>query len=233
MSSEKLHRCLLIDPDEADRRSLQAQLATLTGLQLVGAVANPALATPILESVKVDLLFIEITAPAYDGLEFLNQALNVPQMIVVSRSPDHAIQAYELGVTDYILKPFTRDRLDKAIKRATSRLSTDNTPAVPNYVVLKSGWESVRIPVDSINYIEAFGAFCKVHTTTGITVVSDFLSTVYAKLPPKLFLRIHKSFVVASWKVNHMASRHVQVGETNVPVGASYRHNVEQVLLAH
>ncbi len=231
MDSGKKYRYIIIEDDETDELFFQEQVATIPYLQSAGTVANPLAALPILESEAVDLLFMDVGLPVINGLDFLENLPNPPQTIIITASDAYAVRAYELGVADYILKPFTRDRLEKAVQRVVSRLSVSG-PAQPNYVVLKAGWESVRIPIESINYVEAFGAFCKVHTTEGITVVSDFLSTVYAKLPSHLFLRIHKSFVVASWKVNHMGSRHVLVGQSQIPVGASYRQTVEQALLS-
>ena len=232
MYSKKQYRYVIIEDDETDQLLLQEQLATFSYLQSAGTVANPLAALPILETGTVDILFLDVMLPVINGLDFLENLPNPPETIVVTASEEYAVRSYNLGIADYITKPFSRERLEKAIQRVLSRQSSENMPTQPNYVILKTGWELVRIPVESINYVEAFGAFCKVHTTEGVTIVSDFLSTVYAKLPAHRFLRIHKSFVVASWKVNQMASRHVQVGQAQVPVGASYRHTVEQVLMA-
>lgn len=232
MLPEPNYRYVIIEDDETDQLLLHDHLATFPYLQSVGAVTNPLAALPMLEAELVDILFMDVLLPVINGLDFLENLPNPPQTIVVTASDAYALRSYELGITDYITKPFSRERLEKAIQRVIGRLPTPTRPAQPNYVVLKAGWETVRIPIESINYVQAFGAFCKIHTTEGITVVSDFLSTVYAKLPPHLFLRIHKSFVVASWKVNYMGSRHVLVGQSQVPVGASYRHIVEQVLMA-
>ena len=231
MYSEKKYRYVIIEDDETDQLFLQEQVAAIPYLQSAGTVANPLAALPILESETVDILFMDIMLPVINGLDFLENLPNPPQTIVITASDAYAVRSYELGIVDYITKPFTPERLEKAVQRVIDRLVV-SLPPQPNYVVLKAGWELVRIPIESINYVEAFGAFCKVHTTDGITVVSDFLATVYAKLPPHLFLRIHKSFVVASWKVNHMGSRHVLVGQSQIPVGASYRQNVEQTLLS-
>jgi DNA-binding LytR/AlgR family response regulator len=232
MLSEKKYRYVIIEDDPSDQLRLQEELDALPYLESAGAVANPLAALPMLETRTIDLLFLDLMLPVMNGLDFLENLPNAPQTIVITGSDAHAVRCYELGVADYLVKPFTHERIEKAVQRVLSRLNTTNTSNSQQYVVLKSGWESVRIPIASINYIEAFGAFCKVHTTEGITVVSDFLSTVYAKLPAHLFLRIHKSFVVAAWKVNHMASRHVQIGQIHIPVGASYRHTVEQALFA-
>ncbi|MCY7357988.1 MAG: response regulator transcription factor [Rudanella sp.] len=232
MYLEKSYRYIVIEDDETDQLLLQEQLASFANLQLAGSVANPLAALPILESESIDLLFMDVFLPLMNGLDFLESLPNPPQTIIITASDAYAVRSYELGVADYLTKPFTQERLEKAVQRVLSRFPTALTPIKPNYVVLKAGWESVRIPIESINYVEAFGAFCKVHTTEGMTVVSDFLATVYAKLPPHLFLRIHKSFVVASWKVQHMGSRHVLVGQAQVPVGASYRQTVEQTLLS-
>jgi len=231
MSPEKKYRYVIIEDDKTDQLFLQEQVATIPYLQLAGAVTHPLAASPILESESVDLLFMDVVFPVLNGLDFLANLPNPPQTIVITASDAYAVRSYELGVADYLTKPFTPERLAKAVQRVVSRLVV-SLPPQPNYVVLKAGWESIRIPIESINYVEAFGAFCKVHTTGGITVVSDFLSIVYAKLPPHLFLRIHKSFVVASWKVNNMGSRHVLVGQSQIPVGASYRQKVEQALMA-
>lgn len=232
MSSATNYHYVIIEGDQTALRVLQRQVAKLPRLQSIGAFTNLSAAVPLLESQPVDLLLMDITPPAIKDLDVWETIANPPQTIVFSNTEMSAVRCYELGITDYLLKPFGTARLEKAVQRALDRLNVVTTPAQTKYVVLKSGWEAVRIPIESINYVEAFGAFCKVHTTTGVTVVSDFLSTVYAKLPPHLFLRIHKSFVVASWKVNHMASRHVLVGQAQVPVGASYRQTVEQALMA-
>lgn len=226
------YHALIIEDDVVEQQLLQLHLNRLPYLTLVGAYANPLLALPLLQNSPVDILFLDVNLPGMDGLSFLNTLQRSPRVILTTADPTYALSAYEAGVVDYLVKPYTFERLLRAVGRAVG-LTDPYSPATksaPTHVFLKTGRESVRVAVSDIVYAEAFGAFSKVHTTSTILIVSELLSDLHHQLPAGAFIRVHKSYIVARHSISRISSKFVAIDQHQIPLGATYRDEVEKAL---
>jgi len=229
------YKTLIIEDDPADQQELLTHLATIPYLNVLGVFANPLDAVPLIHQESVDLLFLDFMLPGINGLAFLATLHQPPRVILTTVDPAYALTAYEAGVVDYLVKPYTFDRLLKAVSRAIglaevqlaqARLHQQST----SHVFLKTGREAVRVAINDILYAEAFGAFSKVYTPSAVLVVSELLTDLQQQLPPGAFIRVHKSYLVALNHISRLSSKYIGVLDQQIPLGATYREQVEKAL---
>jgi len=226
-----LYRTLIIEDDTVEKQLLQHHLSQLPYLSMIGSFDNPLSAVSLLHQEQVDILFLDVNLPGIDGLSFLSTLQRPPRVILTTADPAHALKAFEIGVVDYLVKPYTFERL----LRAVSRVIGANDPAftsdaAPTHIFLKTGRESVRVAVEDILYIEAFGAISKVYTKTSVLVVSELLADLHQQLPAGAFIRVHKSYIVSRQSITRIGSKHLSVQQHQIPLGATYREQVEKTL---
>jgi DNA-binding LytR/AlgR family response regulator len=221
-------QCILIEDDPVAQQYLLMYLARLPYLNVVNVFSNPLDALPALYNNEIDLLFLDMHLPGMDGLDFLKSLSHPPRVIITTADPGFALDAFEAGVTDYLVKPFSFERLLKAVNRAIMTSDTEVPVKIPSHVFFKTGRESVRIQVHDILYVEAFGAFSKVYTHTAVLVVSELLADLHQQLPEGEFIRVHKSYVAARQHITKISSKFVFIQQYQIPLGATYREQVEK-----
>ncbi len=229
------YKTLIIEDNPADQQLLQTHLARLPYINLRGTFASALEAVPVLHKEAIDLLFLDVMLPGMDGLTFLASLHQPPRVILTTVDPTYALTAYEAGVVDYLLKPYTFERLLKAMSRAIGLaerqlIETQLHHQSSLYVFLKTGREAVRVATSDILYAEAFGAFSKVYTPSAVLVVSELLADLQQQLPAGAFIRVHKSYLVALDNITRISTRYVTVHEQQIPLGATYREQVEKAL---
>ncbi|MBC3785765.1 LytR/AlgR family response regulator transcription factor [Spirosoma utsteinense] len=223
------YRCLIIEDDDVAQQFLRNYLKRLPHLEVVSVFTNPLDALPTLYNNEIDLLFLDMHLPGMDGLDFLSSLKNPPKVVLTTADPAYALNAYEAGVTDYLVKPYTFERLLKAVNRAISGVAA-TTGSIPRHIFLKTGRESVRVVISEILYAEALGALSKVYTSTTVLVVSELLADLHEQLPPGEFIRVHKSYIVARQCISKISSKFISVQQYQIPIGATYRNQVENLI---
>lgn len=224
------YRCLIIEDDEVAQQSLRSYLKRLPYLDLVSVFTNPLDALPALYNNEIDLLFLDMHLPDIDGLEFLSSLNRSPRVILTTADPAYALNAYEAGVTDYLVKPYTFERLLKAVNRAISGVELTSPSTLSTHIFLKTGRESVRVTISEILYVEAFGALSKVYTQKDVLIISELLADLHEQLPGGEFVRVHKSYIVACQCISKISPRFISLGQHQIPIGATYRDQVEKLI---
>lgn len=229
------YKTLIIEDNPADQQLIQTYLARLPYINLRGTFTFALEAVPVLHEEAIDLLFLDVMLPGMDGLTFLASLHQPPRVILTTVDPAYTMTAYEAGVVDYLLKPYTFERLLKAVSRAIGLAERQLTQArlqhqPPSHVFLKTGREAVRVAISDILYAEAFGAFSKVYTPSAVLVVSELLAELQQQLPAGAFIRVHKSYLVALDNITRISAKYVTVLDHQIPLGATYREQVEKVL---
>ena len=185
----------------------------------------------ILQTKTVDLLFLDINMPKLSGLSLLKTLQQKPEVIITTAYSEYAIEGFELAVTDYLLKPFSFERFLQAVLKVQQKnQSNQNTVVVQNetatnFIFVKSDKKIIKINLETISHIEAYGNYIKIYTDKMILTpqtLSDFL----IKLSDD-FLRIHKSFII---NFNHLklidGNQIILQNEAKLPIGKSYRKAV-------
>ena len=231
-------KCLIVDDEPLAIMLIEKHISQLPQLEIVASCQNALEAFEILKKEPIDLLFLDIQMPVLTGLEFAKSLQNPPSIIFTTAYREYALESYELNVVDYLLKPITFTRFFKAInKYLNSRQSettpvtqvTAATPAEPEYIYVNANKKHIKVLFPDILYIESLKDYVRIHTSDQRITTKDKISEFEQKLPD-YFLRIHRSFIVNKRKLTAFTAHDVEIGETEIPIGVSYKKGVFEVL---
>lgn len=236
-------RCLIIDDEPLAQRIVESYVEKMPMLTLVGKCSSALEAVSFLSEGNIDLIFLDINMPMLTGVDFLRSLRNPPLVIITTAYPEYAIEGFELDVVDYLLKPIPFDRFFKAVSKALDRKrigegkpaaaasSTDSTSqSVESTLTVKADKRIYKIPHDSIFFVEALGDYVTIHTSKGKITSHDTMKRLEMELTRPDFLRVHKSYIIASRKVEYIEGNAVKVGDSLIPIGKSYRDEVLSLL---
>jgi DNA-binding LytR/AlgR family response regulator len=191
---------------------------------------------------SVDLMFLDINMPKLSGFDFLKTLTIKPQVIVTTAYQEFALEGFELNVSDYLLKPFSFERFLKAANKITteSKLALTEHQTVSNdsgkvgdlnqRIFIKGDKAHHQIALNDILYIEACGNYCLVYCRDGKIVTHQKISQFEKELPQSLFMRVHKSFIVAKNKVNSVSSAQLEIADASIPIGQTYKKIVTEFI---
>jgi len=229
-------KCFIIDDEELARELLRVYCNKIPSLEISGVFSNALEAKKALKSQEVDLLLLDIQMPEMTGIEFVNGLNQRPLIIFTTAYSEFAIEGFELDVTDYLLKPFSFERFEKAITKAQEFLSFTNkhtgteVKSQKDYVVVKSEHKVYRMAHSDINYIQSLREYVAFYTNEGKTMSLGSLKSLEIELPSDKFMRVHKSYIIAKEKVKALEGNVLNIGEEEIPIGPSYKEHVLQEL---
>ncbi|OQP58334.1 LytR/AlgR family response regulator transcription factor [Niastella populi] len=230
-------KCIVIDDEQPARELITLHLANLRGFQLLAAFDNALDGFNFLQKNTVDLVFLDIQMPRISGLELIRSLKVCPKIILTTAYREYAVEAFELDVLDYLIKPVTQERFMKSISKFNYyNPAPAEKPDVANsyhtaYIFLKTGREQERILLNDILYIEGLRDFIKVHTPQKVFIASERISYMEEKLPDSKFARVHKSYIVALDKINSVHAEQVMIGNIAIPVGRVYKNEFQKKML--
>lgn len=226
---------MIIDDEPIAHEVIEEYCNMLPHLQLKKNCYNAKEAMQFLQKNKVDFMFLDINMPKLSGLDFLRTLIHPPKVIVTTAYTEFAIEGFELNVTDYLLKPFSFDRLMKAI----NKVITDDSSLTKNEAVkidtgtykffVKGDKKHYYIATNDILFIEAYGSYTKLFLKNEMIVSHENISHYETFLASKGFIRTHKSFVVALDKIGHIEGNRIRVGQHNVPIGLTYKSTINKL----
>ncbi|WP_375448410.1 LytR/AlgR family response regulator transcription factor [uncultured Fibrella sp.] len=227
----KIKQYLVIDDTESDVTYLKKYLDKFALCQLAAVATTVEAAIEILHQKPIDLIFLDIQLTSQSGLALLKSGVALPPVIIISAYPEYAIESYEIGkAADYLLKPFTFERLHIAITRALQLQQTTNSLVEPDAIFLKMGRKIQRFDFQAIDYAEAFGIYSKLYVGDQINLVNERLSALTRLLPSQLFMRVHKSYLINISKITSYDRHNLWLGKTKIPIGISFRPQLEGLL---
>lgn len=225
--------CVIIEDEPLALNLLESYVRQVEGLTLVRSYTNAVEAFTFLQTKAVDLLFLDIELPQISGLELLKSLRNRPVVIITTAYRDYAVDAYELDVVDYLLKPVTFERFLRSISKVYqgNQPGPAETPAANPlthdfdraYIFLREDREMVKVYLRDILYIESLRDYVRVKTQDRQIVTYQKISYLEQKLPENKFIRIHRSFLVALEKVTGFTPLSVSIGEKVLPLGRNYK----------
>ena len=224
-------RCLTIDDSPLALDLLDDYIAKIPGLKLVARCNNAFDAIELIRKGRIDLIFLDIQMPDINGIELLKSVSQKPKVIFTTAFPNYAIEGFELDAVDYLLKPFTFARFKKAADKAIQLIRMENNPLpVSNTIFVKSGYETVRIQVHDITYIEALKDYIQIFTTSQKILSLMSMKEILALLPPGEFARVHRSYIVALRKITRVSARKVMIDSKEIPIGDNYKTAFQELL---
>jgi two-component system LytT family response regulator len=243
MTDLKTIRCLIVDDEPPAREVLRRYVQDVPTLQLAGECSHAIQALTVLQQQPVDLMFLDIRMPQLDGTTFLKTLKNPPKVIFTTAYSEYALEGYELDIVDYLLKPVRFDRFLKAVNKAfplVSGYAEVNPPAVvspeaeenknESFVYFRADRKMQKVMLSEILYIESMKDYIKVITTQGVIITKQSITSVEAMLSDKLFVRTHRSYIVAVSKIRSYTNELIEIDKTEIPIGKLYRSGVMKIL---
>lgn len=228
------YSCLIVEDEPLAAEVLTDYIRQVPFLDLKGVCPDAIYAIERLQAEKTDLIFLDIHLPKLKGLEFLESLKNPPPVIITSAYHDYALDAFELNVLDYLLKPIRFNRFLKAVNKLnlqSSAAATNGSPiAERKSLFFNVGKKRVRIYLDEILYVESLREYARITTLTRNIVTKLQLGELDELFSNANFLRIHRSFVVAKDKITAYTSTDVEVAGKQIPIGRSYKEYVLSML---
>lgn len=227
---------MLVDDEPPAIELLKKHISTLTDLEVAATCYSALEAAEKLQKESVDLLFLDIQMPVLTGLDFLRTVKNLPQVIITTAHREYALDGYDLDIVDYLLKPISYERFFKAIQRyyqldrlAISTVANADSTTKANHIFVNSNKKNRKVLFEDILYIESLKDYVRIHTSSDNLVVKGNIGAMTALLPKDLFVRVHRSFVVAIEKVTAYTSQDIEIGDIEIPIGQTYKEAVKSL----
>lgn len=224
-------KCVIADDEPIARDIIQSYCAHLPYLEVVASVSNAIEAKDALSNHPVDILFIDINMPVMSGISFIKTLKNPPQVIFTTAYKEFAVDAFDLAACDYLLKPFSLERfiiaVDKAVERLQGKpaLQENIASSSEDSIFIRSDGKIYKILQNDVLFAEASGNYTRIVTTSNIFMPAMTFSAVEEMLPAKIFVRVHRSFIINKNRISHIEGNRVFVGKTEVPIGNNYKES--------
>lgn len=238
MNGKKI-TCLAVDDEPPALEVLKKFITSVHTLELAGTCSDAIEAMNFLQSKPVDLIFLDIKMPELLGTDFMRALKNPPKVIFTTAFRKYAIEGFELDAVDYLLKPISFDRFLKAVSKVMQTPLSDTKPQEevqnkksdsPGYINFRSERKMIKVALNDILYIESIKDYIKVMTIAGTIITKQPISSVEEMLPKEMFIRIHRSYIVALNKIESYNHELIWVAKQELPISRMYRHEVEAVL---
>jgi len=227
-------KTLIIDDELPAVKVLTTFVNKTPDLDLILGTTNAFEGLELLKSNSVDLLFLDIEMPDITGVELLKLLNNKPMVVFTTAYEQYALQGYELDILDYLVKPIRYERFLKAANKANQlyQLNKSATPPLSEEgeLLLKVDYKTIKVMYSDIDYIEGLKDYVKVYTTNGMLLTRLNLKGIGAKLPSHLFVRAHRSYIVASKKITSFQKGQLFIGKVAIPIGKTYSENLKETL---
>ncbi len=214
--------------------ALKQLVTQVPSLELIAECSDASEALDSLDARQVDLLLLDIEMPDMSGLDLTRKlGQQRPLIIFTTAKKDYAVEAFELNVVDYLVKPITLPRLKQAIEKAGETLESNKEEVKveeQGFVFVKDNGVLKRISIDDILFLEAMGDYVKVHTSQKFHVVHATLKSIEEKLPSSKFIRVHRSYIVAINKIDYIQEGTISIGKTTIPVADTHKSNLNKRL---
>lgn len=223
--------CVAID-DEPMALDVIAQYCADSGfVELKATFRDPLKAVDYLRREKVDLIFLDINMPGISGMQLAELLSPAPMIIFTTAYSHYAVESYNVGAVDYLMKPIVFERFLVAINKATKAAAIQNSTGNNEITVyLKSGPQTYPVKLSDILYLQKDGNYMTVHLKEKQILIRENMGGVFDLVPVADFIRVHKSYVVAIKHITMIESQQLRVGGTIIPVGSSYRESVRAKL---
>ncbi len=229
-------KCLVVDDDPMMLKVIGQFVSQTDFLELSGSCQSPMEAVSLLMDQEIQLLFLDVEMPVMSGIELIGSLHRKPQIVLITSKQDYAVEAFDLDVADYILKPPDYSRFLKAVNRVVERIVA--SPGIPasgqqsrmfvsqEKLFIKVDARLMSIPVADICFVEAKADYVTIHTPEKRFTVYSTMKGIESKLPQNKFLRVHRSFIINLNKLDSVEDNTLVVGQVLVPIGVTYREKL-------
>ncbi len=234
-----MYKCVIIDDEPIAIRVIKNHLGSFSNFTVIAECNNALEAMPILVQGNIDLLFCDIQMPQITGVDFVRSLSHPPKVIFTTAYRDYAIEAFELNVIDYLLKPISFERFTKAINHFLEHESVQNTATTQktetensrDFIFLKADKKHYKVDLCDILYFESMGDYVIVFTNERKIISKEKISNLMESLPLNQFIQIHRSYIVSIPKIESIGPGFVEINKKKLPVGRNYKPELSKLLL--
>ncbi len=223
---KRKYNVLIVDDEFLARKLLSEYVSKVDYLQLIDTCSDATKAMEVLHKKQIDILLLDIQMPDISGMEMLKLIDKKPSVILTTAYSEYAVDAFSLGVIDYLLKPFDYARFLQAINKAVNvntSTAVANTDMSNDYLMVKADYKLYKVNYDDLLFIEGQHEYVTFHTKAKRITALYSLKNLEDTLPKDRFVRVHKSFIVSIKNIEDIDKTNVSVAGSKIPVGASYR----------
>lgn len=233
-----MYKCLIIDDEPIAIRVVKKHLSAFANFQVVAECNNALEAMSLLSTEKIDLIFCDIQMPQLTGVEFIRSLANPPKVIFTTAYRDYAVDAFELNVIDYLLKPISFERFTKALNHFLEHASANddkkfqnnNELTTRNFIFLKADKKHYKINLNDIFYFESLGDYVIAFTNAKKIVSKERISHLAETLSPQKFIQIHRSYIISIDKIESVGPGFIEINKKKLPVGRNYKTELNKLL---
>ncbi len=229
-------KCIVVDDNRMARTAIKLMIEQVDFLELKHECESPLEAFNILETEDIDLVFLDVEMPEMSGIELIKNLERKPLFILISAKKEYAVEAFELHVADYIIKPVSLARFTMAVSRAKELFDIRQKPVSSeekddrDYIFARANGILSKIRIEDIKYVQALGDYVSIYTNSKHFTIHSTLKGMEEKLPRHKFYRLHRSYLVAVDQIESVEENTAYVGKQSLPIGEQYKKGLLQKL---
>lgn len=222
-------KCIILEDNPQDLELIRWYITQESSLELKESFTSVPDALSYINEFEPPLLFMDIDMPVIKGIDLYKKLQYHPICVFVTAHSEYAIESYETQAFDFILKPLTANRFNRCVSRLKEyeqlkkRADLYDTLFESQSIMIKEGSTVHRVPLNDIIYIEALNDYSKVVTKTKNYITLSKLKHFLEKLPPKDFIRIHRSYAVAKQSIELISGNELKIAGQQLPIGKTFR----------
>jgi two-component system, LytTR family, response regulator len=228
-------RCIAVDDEPLALDIIKDYISQVPFLRLMKTFKDGISVIEYLASNDVDLIFLDIEMGGLSGTQLLKTLRKKPNVIMTTAYRNYAVDAFDLNVTDYLLKPFSFERFLKAVEKSYNLINREQTHSASNsevkdYFFVKSNYKMLKVNFDDILYIEGLSEYIIIKTKTANIITLQSFKNIEQTLPESRFIRIHKSYMVSLSKIDSIQGQYVKIANKELPIGEKYKKKFFSVI---
>lgn len=220
-------KCIAVDDEALALDLLEDNIKQVPFLHLVKKCRNAYEVISVLQEEKIDLIFLDIRMPGLTGIQLMQSLSYSPMAIFITAFDEYAMEGYNLDVVDYLLKPVALPRFIRACNKALTQFNAKSNMAqtVPDHFFVQADYSLIKVPIHEVIYIQGDRDYVKIHYTNGThLMVRISMKGIEQKLPPKQFVRIHKSYIISTAQISSIRKNAVFLNrDIELPLSEPYR----------
>ena len=198
-------------------------------IELVQTFTSTSKARQAIASTPPDLIFLDVNMPEMSGVQFYQSLKNPPPLVFTTAYNEYAVDGFDLNALDYLVKPISKERFDKAVEKVLEYYLLRNVQSASAYLFIRCDHSNHKVYFDEIVYIEALDDYVKIYRKNKpLLVARASLKNMLTQLPENQFIRVHRSFVVNTSHLDSIAQKTIQIGGAEIPIGDTYKQNINK-----
>lgn len=228
-------KCIAVDDEPLALDIIKDYISQVPFLKLMKTFRDGINVLEYLASNSVDLIFLDIEMGGLTGTQLLKTLQKKPKVIMTTAYRKYAVDAFDLDVTDYLLKPFSFERFLKAVEKANNLVIDMHKDPLQSdmhkdFIFVKSGYKMLKVNFKDILYIEGLSEYIIIKTIAANIITLQSFKNIEKILPEAEFIRIHKSYLVALDKIDSIEGQNVVIAKKQLPIGNKYKKRFFEVV---